>query len=156
MAFVRVKWRKRLVRATPLLFAAMGAAGCVNAATLNPLAFGKLDATSAVAADVSAAERTPGPYPKFSHVPPVPKDVRPAIAWRNSVAETWALKRRTEAQAAAIPFGLTVGDAQGWADAERVKIPSAEMTPPAADAADQTAAFAAAAQARATPPPPPK
>jgi hypothetical protein len=156
MAFERVK--SRLGRASLPSFLAVLAslAPCAGAWAANPLGFGPVDANSSVAADVQAAQRSPGPYPSFSQIPPVPKDVRPALAWRASVTDAWTLKRQTEAEAAAIPFGLEVGDAPGWADAERSKIPPAEMIPPPADATDQAEAFAAAAQARATPPPPQK
>jgi hypothetical protein len=140
----------------PLVAVATVLAGCAETDRANPLTFGKVDSNSSVAADVAAAQGSPGPYPSFSHIPPTPKDVRPALAWRESVAETWALKRRTETDAAAVPFGLTSGEAQGWADTERAKIPAEEMTPPPADAAADTQAFADTARARATPPPPQK
>ncbi|MDR3513519.1 MAG: hypothetical protein P4L73_17935 [Caulobacteraceae bacterium] len=156
MACEYAKWRKRLVRLALCLGAAAGAAGCAGASRLNPMSVGRIDPNSAVAADIATAERTPGPYPKFSHVPPIPKDVRPATAWRDSVADAWGLKRQSEADAAAIPFTLPVGQAGAWADAERAKIPASEMASPPADAGQQAEAFAAAARARATPPPPPK
>jgi len=152
MAPERVNWRNGLVRALLVAVAAAGACACAS----NPLAFGKIDQTSPVAADVAAAQRAPGPYPSFSRIPPVPKDVRPVSAWRASVYDTWGLKRQTEVEAAAIPFVLTEGDAEGWAAAERAKIPAAEMIAPAADASGQAEAFAAEQRARATPPPSPK
>lgn len=145
-------WR---ARATLCAIAATGLAGCAGAGKLNPMAEGPINTASPIAPDIVAAERTPGPMPTFLQVPPVPKDVRPATAWRASVAETLALKRQTQAQAAAIPFTLVVGDAESWAQAERAKIPAAEMEAPAVDESQQAEAFAAAARARATPPPPP-
>jgi hypothetical protein len=152
MSTERAIWRNALVRALLVAVAAGGAGACAS----NPLALGKLDQTSPVAADVAAAQRAPGPYPSFSHIPPVPTDVRPARAWRASVYDTWGLKRQTEAEAASIPFVLVPGEADGWAAAERSKIPDVEMIPPSADASEQAEAFAAAQRARATPPPPPK
>jgi hypothetical protein len=122
---------------------------------MNPMAEGPINAASPAAPDIVAAERTPGPYPKFSQVPPVPKDVRPAAAWRAAVADALALKRRTQLEAGAIPFVLTGGDTEAWAAAERAKIPASEMAAPAADESQQAEAFAAAERARATPPPPP-
>jgi hypothetical protein len=152
MTTERAMRRKALARTLLVAFAAGGASACAN----NPLALGKIDQTSPVAADVAAAQRAPGPYPSFSRIPPVPTDVRPARAWRVSVYDTWGLKRRTEAEASAIPFVLVPGEAEGWAAAERAKIPAAEMIAPSSDASEQAEAFAAAQRARATPPPPPK
>lgn len=146
----------RLARLALGLAAAAAVAGCAGTSRLNPMGAGGVDATSPVAADIRAAQHAPGHYPKFSQIPPIPKDVRPDTAWRDSVAATWALKRQTEAEAAAIPFTLTVGDAQAWAATELAKIPPAEMTPPQADATRQAEAFAATQRARATPPPPPQ
>ena len=152
MTTVRAKRRKNFVRVVLVALAAGGAVACAS----NPLALGKIDKASPVAADVAAAQRAPGPYPNFSHIPPVPRDVRPASAWRESVYDTWGLKRQVEAEAATIPFTLNVGDAQSWADAERAKIPAAEMIAPSADASADAEAFATAQRTRATPPPPPK
>jgi hypothetical protein len=152
MATERAFRRITLVGVALLALAASGASACAA----NPLAFGKIDQTSPVAADVTAAQQAPGPYPSFSQLPAVPKDVRPAGAWRAAVYDTWSLKRQTEAEATAIPFVLTEGEAEGWAEAERAKIPAAEMIAPAADASGQAEAFAAAQRARATPPPSPK
>ncbi len=156
MALERGKWRNALVRAGLLALMAGGASACAEAGKLNPLALGRIEPSSPVAADIETARRTPGPYPSFSRIPPAPTDVRPARAWRAAAYDAWGLKRRTEAEAAAIPFVLTVGEAEAWAEVERAKIPAAEMAAPTADASDQSEAFAAAERARATPPPPPK
>jgi hypothetical protein len=149
MASERANWRNALARGLLVALAACGAAACAD----NPLAFGKIDATSPVAADVAAAQRAPGPYPSFSRVPPVPKDVRSVAAWRTSVYDIWGVKRQTEAEAAAIPFVLTDGDTESWAAAERGKIPAAEMAGPTTDTSAEAEAYAAAERARATPPP---
>jgi hypothetical protein len=151
MARLGANWRI-LRRAVPLAALAL-ALGPAAAWAASPFAFGAVDPTSPVAADVKAAERAPGRYPKFSEIPPVPKDVRPATAWRAAVYDEWALKQRTEAEAAALPFALDGKDTQAWAQAELAKIPPAEMIPPAADSAARSEAYAAAARGRATPPP---
>lgn len=156
MTFGSSRFRGRLSRLGSAGLTLGAALACGGQAMANPFAFGPVDANSPVAADVAKAQREPGPYPSFVHVPPVPRDVRPASAWRAAVYETWGLKQSLEAEAAAIPFTLAVGQAGAWAAAERAKIPAAEMTPPPADTAGQAEAFAETARARATPPPPPK
>lgn len=155
MAIGHRKERAWLMRAALCAVAAVALAGCAETSKLNPMAEGPINPASPVAGDIVKAEHTPGPYPTFLQVPPVPKDVRPASAWRASVAETLGWKRQTQAEAAAIPFTLVVGDADSWAQVERAKIPASEMDAPATDASQQAEAFAAAARARATPPPPP-
>jgi hypothetical protein len=153
MAPKRAKGRIRLAwLALPTLVAVAFDASAAQR-SLNPFAFGGIDPTSPVAADVANAQRTPGPYPQFSHIPPVPKDVRPLGAWRQAVIDTKAEGAQTQAEAAALVFTLQPGEADSWASAERAKIPAGEMNPPPADAADQAEAFAASARARATPPP---
>jgi hypothetical protein len=140
----------KAVRAIICVAACAPAGACVSAAKLNPLAFGGVDQTSAVAADVEAAERSPGPYPRFSKLPPPPKDVRPAIAWRSAVADELALKAKTEHETAAIPF--TLGDTDAWAANARSRVSADQAHGAPADTAEQTEAFAAAERARATPP----
>ena len=140
-----------LISATLAFAAGGGAATCAFA---GPFSFAPMNPASPIAAQAHEAQQHPGPYPTFAQVPPLPKDVRPVSAWRADIADTWALKRQTEAEAAAIPFTLAQGDAQPWADAELAKIPAPEMVPPSADSSQETEAFAAAARARATPPPP--
>ena len=146
--------RGRLLAATALVV--VGGLLCdapAIAGPNNPSDVGKLDPTSLVAGDIADAQRHPGPYPTFADVAPVPKDVRPARAWRVAVYDVWDKKKQTEAEASAIAFSLVTGETEGWADSERSKIPAAEMIGPATDNADQSEAFAAAQRARATPPP---
>lgn len=150
------KFAERGVSLATTVLVAVGAVLCASqavAAGASPFGAGPVDPSSPVAGDIANAQAHPGPYPAFSDVPPVPKDVRPARAWRAAVYDVWGKKKQTEAEAAAIPFVLVTGDTEGWAQAERSKIPADEMIGPGADAADQTEAFAAAQRARATPPP---
>jgi hypothetical protein len=108
----------------------------------------------AVTAEVSAAERAPGPYPRIAHTPAMPTDIRPAAAWRQAVLSEWALKRRTEREAQAIPF--TLHDSETWAADARARVSPDQAHGAPADADDQAESFAAAERARATPPPSPK
>jgi hypothetical protein len=141
-----------------MLIAAAGgcASACAMAGDHNPFNFGAINQASPAVADIHAAEHAPGPYPRFADVPAVPKDVRPVSAWKASVYDLWAVKTQTEAEAAAIPFTLVVGDGEGWAQVEQSKIPAVEMVGPAADEAASAEAYAQAQRERATPPPSPK
>ena len=125
-------------------------AACATGSVLSNMGPAPVDARSTAAADVAAASRSPGPYPRFSKVPPAPTDVRPIEGWRSAVVDASALKRQTEVDAAAVPFTLT--DTETFAATERAKIPAEQAAPPAADATQDSEAFAAAARARATPP----
>jgi hypothetical protein len=130
---------------------ALVVAGCAN---LNPLSAGGVDTNSTVAAEVAAASRAPGRYPRFSDIPAVPSDVRRVPLWRSAVLAEWATKRRVEHEAAALPF--TLANTEAWAAGQRSKIPLPETIPPTPNAGEATEAFAASARARATPPPPPQ
>jgi hypothetical protein len=134
--------------------AASMAVACVSAPKPGPVSTRAVQANPEVVADLAAAVHSPGPYPTFRQIPAMPTDVRPVTAWRTAVITEWSVKRRTEREAAAIPFVLA--DTEAWAARERAKIPASENEPPAADAAAQIEAFAAAERERATPPPPPK
>ena len=98
-----------LISATLAFAAGGGAATCAFA---GPFSFAPMNPASPIAAQAHEAQQHPGPYPTFAQVPPLPKDVRPVSAWRADIADTWALKRQTEAEAAAIPFTLAQGEAQ--------------------------------------------
>ncbi len=128
-------------------------AGCASGPVVTPFSVGPVDSRSPVAADVAEAAKAPGPYPRFSAVPPVPKDVRPAAAWKSAVIDAWSLKRATEAEAARIPFLLA--NTEAWAKTEHARIPQSELTAVSADEAASSEAYAAAQRARATPPPTP-
>jgi hypothetical protein len=139
-----------------LLLAAAGAlGGCANMnMPANPLAAGGVNRDSTVHAEVEAAMRAPGSMPHFSQVPVMPTDVRSIPAWRTAVVDEWAVKRKTEKEAAAIPF--TLANTEEWAERTRAKIPASQAVPPATDAAAQIEAFATTERSRATPPPPPQ
>lgn len=130
----------------------MALGGCA-AGGATPFSAGRIDQRSSVAGEVAKASETPGPYPTFSSVPPVPHDIRPASAWRSAVVGELADKRQLEAEAASIPFILK--DSEAWATAERAKIPASELKPVAPGEASDSEAYAAEQRARATPPPAP-
>ena len=144
------------VRARPIAVAGLcGLLGaCANMPSVSVLAPGGVDPHSSVAAEVAAASQAPGPYPRFSQIPTMPKDVRPDTEWRQDVVSVWTAKRQLDAEARALKFTLT--NTEGWAVAERAKINPADAAPPPLDATLDAETFAAAERARATPPPPPK
>ncbi len=127
---------------------------CVTMPSVSALTPGGVDPNSSVAAEVAAAIQAPGPYPRFSQIPSMPKDVRADTEWRKDVVSVWSAKRQLDAEAKALKFTLT--NSEGWAVAERAKINPADATPPPLDATLDAETFAAAERARATPPPPPK
>ncbi len=137
-----------------LLGAALTLAGCATGPIISPFSPGPVDPRSAVAADVAEAARTPGSYPHFAAIPPVPNDVRPASAWRSAVRSELTEKQTVEADAAATPF--TLSNSEAWAQAELARIPQGELKPVAPEGAAESEAYAAAQRARATPPPAPQ
>jgi hypothetical protein len=143
-----------LVRLSLYVAATLAAGGCMSLPKASPLATSPIDPNSPVAADVRAAERAPGPYPRLSALPTMPTDLRPAPAWRQAVLSEWSLKAQTEREAAAVPF--TLRNSEAWATQTRARVSPGEAHGAPADAADQAEAFAASGRARATPPPSPK
>lgn len=154
MTAQRAERRNRLLRLGLCAGAALGACGCVAAPDLRPLSAGDVNPNSSVAAEVDAASRSPGPYPRFEDIPPVATDVRTVPQWRQAVISEWAIRRQTEAEAAAIPFVLAGSEA--WAESMRAKIPQGETVLPPPNSGLETEAFANSERARATPPPPPQ
>ena len=55
-----------------------GAAALVSGCLGDPIASAKVDPRSPIAAEVASVAKTHRTYPKFSDIPPVPDDVRPA------------------------------------------------------------------------------
>jgi hypothetical protein len=149
----RTKVTIRPAGAILLLIAGVSLGGCGTLAKNNYFLPGGINQQSAVAAQVKAAQQSPGPYPKFSQIPAIPKDVRPVSAWHATVTGALAEKQQVDAAAAAYPYSLH--DTQAFADAQRARIPAAETAPPSADASSASDAYAASQRARATTPPPP-
>ena len=112
-----------------------------------------IDPTSPVAGDVGKMVKADAAFPKFTQIPPVPKDVRPPKSYGVAAAET--VKVRDQIVAATEPntWTLTTGDAtSAFAGQARTAAgPELAPTDPAV-----TEAFAKELRRRATPPPPPK
>ena len=147
----------RRIRGAGLPLLAAGAlclAGCAHTAAVNPFAVGGINPDSTVAAEVNAASHANGSYPRFAQIPALPSDVRTIPAWRTAVVSEWGTKRKTEREAAALPF--TLANTEEWAQRTRAKIPSGEQSGPTPNVSAQIEAFAAAERARATPPPAPQ
>jgi hypothetical protein len=128
-------------------------AGCVSEPNTKLLGFGGVDSRSPVAAEVDAATRSPGPYPRFDRIPPAPSDVRSGEAWRSAVAAERADGRTLQAQADALPFTLKGTDDYAQNTRGRIDQGLAVQAPPGAEASAR--AFADTQRARATPPPRP-
>ncbi len=144
--------------------AGLSLCGCNTLAKNNYYLPGGVDQRSAVAAQVEAARRQPGPMPQFTDIPPAPTDVRPLSAWRQTVGETLADKQSTDAEIRDHPFMLEGTEA--FAASTRAEIPPEDAAPPT-DATAEAEAFAASVRpgaashhraraARAKPPPPPQ
>lgn len=138
------------VWAIAALACACGLGACVDVGKYNYFATTPVDPTSPVAAQVRAALAAPGPYPKFSEIPPAPMDVRPVSAWRQAAEGVIDQRKTADAEAAAYPFSLR--DSEAWAAEQRAKIPADEQTAPSADASKSSEAYAKKERARATPP----
>ena len=114
----------------------------------------KIDPASPVAGDVGKMVKADAAFPKFSQIPPVPKDVRPPKSYGVAAAET--VKVRDDIVAATEPNTWTL---QGGGDATNAFAglargaagPELAPTDPAV-----TEAFAKELRRRATPHPPPK
>ena len=113
----------------------------------------KIDPASPVAGDVAKMVKTDAAFPKFSQIPPVPKDVRPAKAYGVAAAEV--VKVRDDLVAKTEPNTWTLqadGATDAFAGQARAAAgPELAPTDPAV-----TEAFAKELRRRATPPPPPK
>jgi hypothetical protein len=142
--------------------ASLSLCGCNTLAKNNYFLPGGVDQHSAVAAQVSAAQHQPGPMPQFTDIPPAPTDVRPLSAWRQTVGETVADKRATDAEIREHPFLLE--GTEEFAASARARIPPEDAAPPT-DATAGAEAFAASVRpaaapshhhARAKSPPPPQ
>ncbi len=159
MNWLQVARRMRVAGLLLSAGAAMLTAGCIDmrvmdTRAMNPLAAGGVNPDSTISAEVVAAQHAPGPFPRFSQVPPPSTDVRTVPEWRAAVVSEWNRKRQTEREAAALPF--TLANTEAWAERTRAKIPANERSQPAPSMADQTESYAAGQRARATPPLPPQ
>jgi len=113
----------------------------------------KIDPSSPVAPDVGKIVKANAAFPKFSQIPPVPKDVRPPKAYGVAAAETVKVRDQIVAATAPNTWTLQGGEATtAFAGQARTAAgPELAPTDPAV-----TEAFARELRRRATPPPPPK
>lgn len=101
-------------------------------------------------ADMVAEAAKPHPYPTFCSIPPVPHDVRSAMAWKAAVVDTRVAGARLKQESGPSTFSLdATSDFAG--DARSEAAPPPPMTSPD----DTTEAFVKGAKSRATPPPRP-
>ena len=132
------------------LLAAAGACALLSGCVGNPFDDARVDPKSPIAAEAQAAANTRRPFPRFTDIPPVPKDVRPRAQYGDEAAQVEAT--RDALFAATAPDTWTLNHSDSFADTARQAAgPEAAPNDPAA-----TAAFAADLRKRATPPPPPK
>jgi hypothetical protein len=126
--------------------------GCRVKYSTIALALAWLPAAAPAAADPTAAfvdAAAQAHPPSFGQVPPTPRDVRSARAWKAAVVETRIVGQRIARLAAATPW--TLSDTAGWAAQERAEgAPPPPITTPLEG---DTEAFVKAMRARATPPP---
>ncbi|OYX35077.1 MAG: hypothetical protein B7Y99_04260 [Caulobacterales bacterium 32-69-10] len=136
--------------------AAMLVAGCADLGRVMAVNPQPVDPNSAVAEQVRAASRADVKTPRFRDVPPLPKNVRPARAFKTAVTESGRAGDQLTTYIAANPPSLAVDPAQteAFAAAERARIPADQRGVAPAPAGSEE--FAARLRELATPPPPPK
>lgn len=122
--------------------------GCAGA-----LSDTRIDPQSPIAADAARMAHANQTFPKFSQIPPVPKDVRPVAEFGLAAAETTKTRdeiiRATEPNTWTLPGGEATTAFAG--QARTAAGPEIAPSDPAV-----TEAFARELRRRATPPPPPK
>lgn len=123
-------------------------AGVMLAGCVSPFGSGAVDPASPVAADVQRLSRTDRPYPKFSDIPAVPKDIRPLAMYGQQAAELASLRDRLIAETA--PETWALSGTEAFADQAKRDAPDIPVT----ERTEDTEAFARQLQERATPPPP--
>ena len=135
------------------LLACAGACVLTSACVGGMLSETRIDPASPVAGDVARLSRANAAFPKFSQIPPVPKDVRPLKAFGVAAAETIAVRdqivRATEPNTWTLQGGASTNAFAG--EARSAAGPEFKPVDPAV-----TEAFARELRRRATPPPPPK
>jgi hypothetical protein len=120
--------------------------GCIG----NPFAEAKIDPQSPIIAEAKSAAHTTRPFPRFTDIPPVPKDVRAKAAY--GVAASGIVMTGDQLVAATDPGAWTLSNTETFVDTGRQAAgPEQAPADPAA-----TEAFAKDLRKRATPPPPPK
>jgi hypothetical protein len=129
-----------------LLVAAALAASSVAAAAADGSCVAD---TSTLSPEVAAEVSRPHPYPSFCSIPPVPKNVRSAQAFKTAVVATRVAGARLVRRTA--PTTWTLEDTPGFARTAR----SEAAPPPPVPTSGTTQDFIDKMRARATPPPKP-
>jgi len=147
--FANVRYVRRAVR----LVACTAVCALTTACAGSLLSSTRIDPRSPIAGEAAAVAHTNRPFPKFSQIPPVPKDVRPPKAFGVAAAQTVAARDELIRKTEPSTWTLTGGEAtSAFAGQGRTAAgPELKPTDPAT-----TEAFARELRKRATPPPPPK
>lgn len=127
----------------------VGLSGCGGVSSGLGFADRTMDARSPVAAEAEKLAQTDRPMPKFTDIPPLPTDVRPATQYGVAAGRVEAARADLERDTA--PGTWSLDASENFASQARRQTPDAAPASPA-----DTEAFAAAARKRATPPPPVK
>jgi hypothetical protein len=138
----------QLLFATAARFAAFGVGVLLVAGCASPFGSSKIDPTSPVAADVQRLSRSDRPYPKFSDIPAMPKDIRPVAQYGVAAQELAAL--RDDLVRATAPETWQLTGTEDFANRARQAAPDVPTT----ERANDPEAFARELRERATPPPP--
>jgi hypothetical protein len=141
--------RNPWVLAIALLCAAGGLSGCISDPFNQPT-----DKSAPGAALISQVAATPGPYPRWSKFPPVPRNVPTPAEFAAQAGEI--NQDRTQLLASANSIEWTLSGTEAWANDQRSLVSPTMAVPAPTDATAQAEAFAAAARKMATPPPPVK
>ena len=140
----------RRARGVAGLLACAGLAGLLSGCVDAPLTRARIDPASPIAAEAAKVLATKRPYPKFSQIPPAPKDVRPARAYASAANDAKDAAAKLERETA--PETWTLTGTEGFAGAAQRQA-GAE---PAPARNEDTEGFARSLRERATPPPPPR
>lgn len=135
-----------------LLACACASALLGGCAVTSPFATAPVTADSVVAADVARISRTPGEFPEFTDIPPIPKDQRPVAQWGVAASQLTQAGTKLDRDTADNTWTLTGTD--------RFQTRALQQAgPPAQSEGSSTAAseaFARQLRERATPPPSPR
>ena len=149
---VRLFANTRPVFAVARLFACAGACLLTTACISRALSDITIDPSSPIAPEAAKLSRNNAPFPKFSQIPAVPKDVRPVKQFGVAAAETVKVRDDLIAKTEPNTWTLKSGDTTTFAGQGRTAAgPEVAPSDPAV-----TEAFARELRKRATPPPPPK
>ena len=99
----------------------------------------------------ACASTASGGYPTFAAIPEPPTDIRPAAAWRNSIAGVKNAGARLAAETAPSTFSLS--NSEDFAETTRRRLDAGGVAPTEEASRAAADAFARSVRQRATPPP---